>query len=225
VPLAAQVLRGTARVQESGRPIEGARVVAMLTDGKSIGSATTDDKGRFFLRVESKGAPFVVSVTRIGMEPTTSDPIVLAARDTLDADFSVTEVGIRSDTMKITAAPSLNDIRLAEAKRRGWRLFSPAEVAQHRERANSFNDLLRSLGYPGIVIPNRPDECIRTTRYNRCLTIVVDGVPLSGGNPLVNPRDVYFMAVLGASDAVVQFGDRAGFGALVVYTRMKGDKP
>ncbi len=221
---AAQVLRGTARVQGSARPIEGARIVAREASGREIGSTVTDDNGRFLLKVDAKGAPFVIAVSRIGMQPTTSDPITMPARDTLDADFEIDEVGIRTDTVRVSAAPSLNELRLKEAQRRGWRLFLPAEVAQVRERANSFNDLIRSLGYPGIIVPQREAECLRSTRYQRCLTIVLDGVPLSPGYSGINPRDVYFMAVLGASDAAVQFGDRAAYGALVVYTRMRGDK-
>ena len=220
----AQILRGTARTQGSDRPIENARITALLTDGRGVGATTTDDRGRFHLRVSSSGAPFVVTVTRLGMRPTTSNSIMAGERDTLDVDFNVHEEGIVTDTMKVVAAPRLNEIRLQEAKRRGWKVFSPIEIAETRERVNSFEDLLRSTGYPGLIISPRRDDCIRSTRLNRCITVVVDGVPLSGTNPLINPRDVYFMAVLSPSQAQLQFGERAFYGALVVYTRAYGDK-
>ncbi len=93
-----------------------------------------------------------------------------------------------------------------------------------RERSNSFEDLLRSSGYPGFVIPSRCDDCIRSTRYNRCLTIVIDGVPLSGSYPNINPRDIYFFALLGKTEAAVPFGGRAPWGAIAIYTRAKGDR-
>jgi hypothetical protein len=97
---------------------------------------------------------------------------------------------------------------------------------QHRDRrrSNSFENLLRFSGYPGFVIPSRRDDCICSTRYNRCLTIVIDGVPLSGSSPNINPRDIYSFALLGKTEATVQFGDRAPWGAIVIYTRAKGDR-
>ena len=103
-------------------------------------------------------------------------------------------------------------------------MFPPVEVEKLRERSNSFEDLLRSTGYPGFVVPSRRDDCIRSTRYNRCLTIVLDGIPLSGSYPNINPRDVYFFALLGKTESAVHFGDRTPWGAIVIYTRSKGDK-
>lgn len=224
-PCSAQVLRGIARAHDGGRPIESAQVMALNSNGKNVGSTVTDLEGRFYLKVQSKGAPFAVSVRRIGVQPTTSELMTLSSRDTLDVEFLVMEMGIRTDTVRVTAQPQLNEIRLSEAKRRGWRIFPPAQIEERRERVNSFGDLIRTLGYPGLIVPNRPQECIRSTRYNRCLAIAIDGVVISDGNPLINPRDVYFLAVLSASEAAMQFGDRAPYGAIAVYTRMRGDKP
>lgn len=224
VGASAQVLRGTARIVGDDRPLNQARVMALLRDGRAVGSTVTDDIGRFQFRVNAGGQPFAISITRIGMEPTLSDEITLGAADTLEVDFSVIETGIRTDTVRVKATPSLNEVRLAEARRRGWRVFPPADVEQLRERANSFEDLLRSSGYPGFVVPGRRDDCIRSTRYNRCLTIVLDGTPLGGSYPNINPRDVHFFALLGKTEAAVQFGDRAPWGALVIYTRAQGDR-
>lgn len=224
-PCDAQVLRGIAKTHDGGRPIEAAQVMALNTNGKNVGSTVTDPDGRFFLKVQSKGAPFAVSVRRIGVQPTTSELMTLSSRDTLDVEFLVMEMGIRTDTVRVTATPQLNEIRLMEAKRRGWRIFPPAQIEERRERVNSFGDLIRTLGYPGLIVPNRPQDCIRSTRYNRCMAIVIDGVVISEGNPLINPRDVYFLAVLSASEASMQFGDRTPYGAIAVYTRMRGDKP
>jgi hypothetical protein len=222
--LPAQVLRGTARLVGDDRPLAQARVMALLRDGRSVGSTVTDDRGRFQLRISADGRPFTISITRIGMEPTLSEALTLEGTDTLDVNFGVVETGIRTDTVRVTSSPSVNDLRLTEARRRGWRVFLPADVEKLRERSNSFEDLLRSTGYPGFVIPSRRDDCIRSTRYNRCLTIVIDGVPLSGSYPNINPRDIYFFALLGKTEAAVQFGDRTPWGAIVIYTRAKGDR-
>jgi hypothetical protein len=220
----AQVLRGTATVVSDDRPLNGARIMALLRDGRSVGSTVTDERGRFQLRVTAGSNPFAISITRIGMAPTLSDEITLSASDTIEVNFSVEETGIRTDTVRVQSAASLNEVRLAEAKRRGWRVFPPAEMEKLRERSNSFEDLLRSTGFPGFIIPSRRDDCIRSTRYNRCLTIVLDGVPLNGSYPNINPRDVYFIALLSKTEASVQFGDRAPWGALVIVTRSKGDR-
>ena len=158
------------------------------------------------------------------MQPTLSEELTIGTADTLDVNFSVVETGIRTDTVRVTSSPSINDLRLTEARRRGWRVFPPADVEKLRERSNSFEDLLRSSGYPGFVVPSRRDDCIRSTRYNRCLTIVIDGVPLTGSYPNINPRDIYFFALLGKTEAAVQFGDRTPWGAIVIYTRAKGDR-
>ncbi|MBU6365735.1 MAG: carboxypeptidase regulatory-like domain-containing protein [Gemmatimonadetes bacterium] len=223
-PLEAQLLRGTAVAAQGGRPISGARLVATLADGTEVGRATTDEAGRFQLAVTARHAPFTIAVTRVGLRPTRSNVLLLAPTDTLVADFEVEEVRVALDTLRVRGAPTLNEVRLREAERRGWRVFPPAEIAQHRERANSFEELLRSTGYPGFVISSRRNDCIRASRTNRCLLIVVDGVPLSGMDaPLINPRDVHFMALLSPNQAALQYGDRAPNGALAVWTRTPGN--
>jgi hypothetical protein len=40
--------------------------------------------------------------------------------------------------------------------------------------------------------------------------------------PLINPRDVHFMALLSPNQAMLQYGDQAPNGALAVWTRAPG---
>jgi hypothetical protein len=224
-PLVAQVIRGTARsAGDTESPLPRARIMALSLDGRSIGETYSDDEGRFLLKVNARREPFAISVMRIGMKPTLSGMLDLGPRDTLDVDFSVAEEAVRTDTVRVRGAPGLNEIRLKEAERRGWKVFHPKDVAAIRERVMSFEDLLRSTGYTGLVISPRREDCIRSTRTNRCLLIVVDGVPLAGSYPNINPRDVYFMALLTPNQAMLQFGDRGPNGALMVHTRAYGDK-
>ncbi len=222
--LSAQVIRGTARNAATDEPLPKVRIMALSLDGVSLGETYSDDAGRFLLRVRSRRQPFAISVTRIGMKPTLSNTLDLAARDTLDVDFSVAEEAVRTDTVRVRAAPGLNEIRLREAERRGWKVFHPREVAAIRDRVLNFEDLLRSTGYTGFILSQRRDECVRSTRTNRCLLIVLDGVPLAGSYPNINPRDVYFLALLSPNQSMVQFGDRGPNGAIVIYTRAYGDK-
>jgi len=222
-PAGAQLLRGTAVSAQTGRPIDGARLVASLADGSEVGRAVTGADGRFQLEVVARNAPFTIAITRLGLRPTRSNVLHLAPTDTLVADFEVEEARVALDTQRVRGAPTLTEVRLREAERRGWRVFPPVELAQHRERANSFEELLRSTGYPGFVISSRRNDCIRSSRTNRCLLIVLDGVPLSGMDaPLINPRDVHFMALLSPNQAMLQYGDQAPNGALAVWTRAPG---
>ena len=129
-----------------------------------------------------------------------------------------------------TGQASFNESKYQEAVRRGWKVFSPAEVARHRENVNNVYDLLRWSGASSLVIPTRHTDCVRSARYiagdrrnDRCMVWVVDGQVL-GPYPVLNPRDTYFMAILSASEAAVHFGDKAPWGAIVIYTRMNGDQ-
>ncbi len=222
--LDAQVLRGVVRVREGERPIDRARIVAEDRAGKRIGEAVSGADGRYLLNVLGAiGAPFRVTVSRIGMRPSMSDEITLAAEDTVNADFWVRDLPAEVEEVRTTARPSLNASRYADARRRGWRIVEPELIAARRETAAGFNELLSTLGIPGIIIPNAPGACIRSVRNNQCLSVILDGV-LIGPNVHLNPRDIYFMALVSASDSRAEWGDRAPYGALALYTRMNGDK-
>jgi len=223
-PLEAQLLRGKALSRVRERPIDGARIVAQSLNGVIVGEAVTNEMGAFRLAITANGAPFVITITRIGLKPLRSGTLELTPRDTIDVDFDIDEESIVIDTVQVRAAQSLNEVRLREAERRGWKLFTPKEVEQIRNRVQSFEDLLRSTGFPGFIVSPRRDECIRSTRNYKCLAIAVDGIILSGSYPLINPRDVYFLALLSPNQAMLQFGDRAPNGALVVTTRGRGDR-
>ncbi len=223
-PVDAQVLRGVVRVRESDRTVERARVVAENRAGKRIGEAVSGVDGQYRLLVDGKeGEPFRITVTRIGMRPSMSDEIVLSAEDTVNADFWVRDLPAEVEAVRTVATASLNASRYADAKRRGWRIIEPSVIAERRESALGFNQLISSLGQPGLIVPNRQGECIRSTRNNQCLAIILDGV-LIGNSVHLNPRDIYFMAVMSASDSRIEYGDRAPYGAIALYTRMHGDQ-
>lgn len=195
-----------------------------------VGEALTDELGVFLLRVDAKGQPFVVTVRRIGLEPSTTAEFMLAPSDTVDYELAIPERAVVGDTVRITGMASTNESRYQEALRRGWKVFSPEEVAKHRDQAPSVYDLLRWAGASSLVIPNRTSECVRSMRYvgtdrraDRCMVWVVDGQVL-GPTPILNPADTYFMAVLTASESALQFGEKAPWGAILIYTRMHGDR-
>lgn len=233
VSVRAQVIHGVVRSQETTRVVERARVTATDLRGRTLGEATSDDQGKFTLRIDAKGAPFSLTVRRIGITPSSTEALRVAPTDTLAYEFLVPEESVVGDTVRVTGRkmPSVNESRYDEAIRRGWLVFSPVEVAKHRDHATSVYDLLRWAGAGSLIIPGRPTDCVRSSRYistgrriDTCMVWVVDG-QVMGPIPVLNPSDTYFLAVLSASQSTMQFGDRAPWGAIVLYTRMNGDQP
>ena len=226
----AQFVRGVVRSQTTGRVIDRARVTAQDRSGRLLGEETSDEAGKFRMRLETKGEPFFMTVRRIGIAPSNTAELRLAPEDTVEYDFMITETPVLGDTVRVTGMKSLNEQRYDEAIRRGWKVFSPLEVARHRDQVSNVYDLLRWSGAASLVIPGRPTECVRSARYmagdrrnDRCMVWVVDGQVL-GPTPVLNPSDTYFMAILNASESAIQFGEKAPWGAIVLYTRMNGDR-
>lgn len=229
VPAHGQVIRGALRSQTTALPVERARVTAVDRTGRMVGETIADDSGNFTLRVDARSVPFSLTVRRIGIEPSTTPEFELTPADTVDFELNLPETPVLGDTVRVTGMASYNEAKYQEAVRRGWKVLSPAEVAKHRNRVNNVYDLLRWAD-ASLMIPSRRNECVRSARYlagdrrtDRCMVWIVDGQVL-GSLPVLNPADTYFLAVLTASQSAVQFGDRAPWGAIVLYTRMQGDK-
>lgn len=220
----AQVMRGTVRLRGDSVAVDGARIVAQNRRGRTLADVTTDADGRYRLVFSgADGSPFRLTITRIGLQPTMSDEFSLLVTDTIEADLWVRPVATILEEVETEAAPSLNEQRFRYATRRGWKVFGPELIEARRESALGLNELIRSLGAPGLLVSNRNGECIKSTRTGQCLAVIIDNVLVSGGVHL-NPRDIYFLAVVGSSEARIEWGDRAAYGALAIYTRMNGDR-
>lgn len=222
-PASAQVVRGVVRSGTSLLPIDLATVTATDSLGTVFGSAITSSLGEFQMDLRQADVRFELHVRRLGFAETTASVQPLARTDTVDFELLMNEVAALSDAVVVSAEPSLNERRLNEANRRGWTVYEPELVARHRDRASDFFQLLRSLGTPSLILPRRLNDCIRATRNNRCLTIVIDN-QVMGPSATILPSDIYFLAVLGASEARIQFGDRAPYGAIAIYTRSQLDR-
>ena len=220
----AQVVRGVVKAKEGGRVLDRSQIIAQNDEGRSIGIATTDESGRFYLALKALGKPFSITIKRLGIIPTTSSRITLAPVDTADMEFLVDEAMIAMDTQRTTARIGANERKLLDAERRGWKIFMPIEVERHRDHAQSLNQLLRSWGNTGIILPSRDGDCVRSSRNNRCMTLVIDDHPV-GLQFFMDPREIYFLAVVQASESRILWGEAAApNGAISIYTRMRGDK-
>lgn len=219
----AQVIRGLVRSQDSAGPIFGATVTVRDTAGTVLAMTTSDSLGAWALKVRQRRGPIELRVRRLGFEMSSVTIAPEVAGDTLEYEFLLTEVAAAQSAVEVRASESLNERRLNEAYRRGWRVYDPEIVAQHRDRASDLGQLMRSLGTVSMYIPRGPNDCFRATRNNQCLALVVDGVVM-GPTGFVLPSDIYFLAVVGASEARVQFGDKAPWGAIAIYTRSRYDR-
>jgi hypothetical protein len=223
-PCPAQVLRGTVRVSGSDRAVADARIAAVDSAGTLLHEVVSDSNGRFTLRL-STSLPFRIEARKIGVEPSFSAYMRAKPADTLDL-----EIGIPTDVADLpkvevagTPTRSSNEIAYEDALRHGWKVYAPDRVARLRERYRDFTDMLRALQVEGIRI-NRSGDCVQNTHFNnRCLVYVIDGVP-AGPYLMVQPSDIYFFAVVSATESAVRWGNRAPWGAIVIYTRMNGDR-
>lgn len=217
-----QLIRGTLKTQQGSEAalLAGAKVTVTDSLGKELFDLVSDAQGRFRFRMPEV-KPFKVNVMKIGWQPSSTDWIRAVSSDTLDVELLVASEAVTLATVEVTGRKSVNTLNLEEARRSGWKVYEPELVERHRGNARDFNDLLREVAASSVRV-GRPSECVRSVRFGRCLVYVLDGVP-SGPSIFVNPSDVYFFAVLGASESAVRWGDRAPWGAIVVYTRMHGD--
>ena len=222
-PLAAQFIRGTIRAQGSEGVIQGALITVLDSVDKQVVTALSDERGHFTLPLSS-GLAFKVTVRKIGWQPSSTDLIHATATDTLDMDLMVPMEGVSLPGVEINGKKNVtfNQRSYDEAKRNGWKIYEPSEIEAHRNEFSNFENMMRALQVRGVKMPAGPNDCYINLRNNRCLTFVVDGQPV-GTMWVVNPIDVYFLAILQASESSVQFGDKAPWGAILIVTRMKGD--
>ena len=222
-PMQAQVIRGTIKAQESEVPVPGARVTVTDTTNAVLAEVVSGPDGKFFLSFKAPSR-FVVGVRKVGWRPSFTDPMAATVADTMLVDFMVpadpTELSAAEITERVEPN-SFNGRAIAEATRKGWTIYSPQSVERFRNTAGTFIDMMREVGATGLNLGK--GDCVRSLRYNRCLAWIVDGQP-AGTNVFIHPADVYFFAVLSASQSASQWGDKAPWGAIVVYTRMNGDK-
>lgn len=220
----AQVIIGTIRSQDTERSVAGAKVTATDSLGKLLSEVTTDQAGRFRMRLPGN-TPFQVVVKKVGWRPSSTELIRGAPADTMEIDLMVPAEPTEVEAVNVTAKgeANANAKSLDEARRRGWKTVMPQEIEAHREQATNFLDLMRSTGAQGVLLPAQPNDCVKSNRTRRCMTFIVDGVP-AGNSIYLNPRDVYFYSILSATESAVIWGDRAPWGAIVVATRQYGDK-
>lgn len=223
-PATAQYIRGTIRAQGSDATVQGASITVVDSLDKQLLAVQSDNSGHFVLPLSSQ-VPFKVTVRKIGWQPSSTDLIHASPTDTLDMDLEVPVEGVALAGVEINATKtkSFNQTSFDNAKKLGWKVYGPAEIESHRQEFSNFENMMRSLQVTGVKMPARASDCYINLRNGRCFAFVVDGEAV-GTSWVVNPVDVYFLAILQSTESSVQFGDKAPWGAILIVTRMNGDK-
>jgi len=218
----AAAVEGIVRTAAQGTAVADALVRMQLASGDAlVASVRTDSLGRFSLTVHAAIAsvPLLVITQRIGFLP---DTLQVAGSNRRAIDIYLREVPLALDSLRISAQPTANHAALAEATRRGWRVYGPERVSEYRDRAGSMSMLMRLTGVTGVVPARYPNDCIRSIRNQHCLVFVVDGVVI-GTTAYINPVDVEFFSLVNQAESRLYFGERAPYGAIVIRTRSAAD--
>lgn len=222
--LDAQVLRGSVRTLDGTLPIPSVQLTLRDTTGTVVGAARTDDAGLFSIALKGPARPFVVQARRLGFQLADTEVLRLTSADTVNLEFRLAEVVLEQASVEVTAMMQLNERRLEEAYRRGWRVYEPELVSLHSTRVRDLEGLLRAISTQSLSFPRSSRDCVRSSRTNQCVTYVVDGQVLGEDNLLLSPSEIYFLAVLSPAESRAQYGSRAMNGAIAIYTRARGDR-
>lgn len=220
----AQVVRGRIISNQSRAPMADATVEALDTLRQVVAAARSDSVGRFMLAVSTFGE-FRIRIRRIGIEPTLTDALRFADRDTVDVDLLVEESAAVLEESRTTATMNATtEARLKNAQMRGWRVYTPERVRPVRERAMNLDAMLKALGLSSVMIS---PQCIRSLVTNGCMTVFIDDTYFGQvGFNNINVRDIEFVAVIGPTEALITYGNRAQHGVVMLYTaRMEDRRP
>ncbi len=218
----AQVIVGTVVNAVSREAVAGVRLTLSDSSGAEVDGMHSRSNGVFLL--DGKRLPGLQFRVHAGNVPS-SVPLALPRyADTVYVELAVSPADAHAPTLRITgtSAPSFNERQLAMARRNGWQIIEPHQVAAERGAVRTLGDLLRRHPLLGVRPAEGSTGCYRYARNNRCLVLVVDG-HVVGADMYVAPEDVYFVALLNAPQATVQYGPRARNGALFVATRRDGE--
>jgi len=196
-------------------------VVISDTAGNELARVLSGNAGKFELNFSGDGI-FTISVLRIGLQPAYSERMRAGRNERLQIDLLIPADPIALAPVNVIARKTMkstNEIRYDNARLRGWQVVSPQRVAAVRERTNTLDQLIRTLG---ITTVTPTPTCIRHNRTMRCLDYVLDG-QFVGRFHGINPRDIDFFAILSPVEALLEFGDRARNGALLIYTRVSSE--
>ena len=219
----------TGRVQsEQGQPLEGVNV--QITElGISVG---TNSAGAYSITVPQarvRTAPVVLRVRAIGYQPQTRQVSLTAGNQTLNFDLrrdvtqlsEVVVTGVTAATESIKLPFTVNKIDESQMPVAG---SNP--VAQLQGKIPGAM-IVSASGRPGTApeIVLRGPVSLNATGRSQQPLYLLDGVPLQGALPDINPGDIENVEVVKGAAAASLYGARAGAGVINITTKSGRNAP
>jgi hypothetical protein len=229
-PLAAQTVRGRVVDARTGEGVPQAVVTALAASGnRRTGEARTDSTGGFSLAMRAPGE-VRLRVERTGYRETLTDPMPVAARETLEVELSVSAAPLTIAPLRVTARvepPHRRSLELNgfyDRERKGIGRFVRREEI---ERHGDFT-LAQSLArMPGTIVQYvRVHQYIYFPRSNCRPWVYLDGARMivdasSDINSIVSPNQVEAMEVyIGPSEVPAEYAaGRGACGVVLIWTK------
>jgi hypothetical protein len=133
--------------------------------------------------------------------------------------------------VKVEAKRAPLDRRMEQARSLGGVLISEDKIRKAAPTSRNLGDLMRRTAGARVTVVSGYGGAtclliLRTANLQQqqtCAMLVVDEV-MSGGDAFIAPTDVELVVIVPPSAATVRYGERARYGAVVVYTRAgRGD--
>ena len=215
-------------ITDQGQPLVGANV---FVSELNI-SVATNQSGAFIITVPAgrvRGQPVVLRARAIGYQPG-SNPIALAV-GAQSVDFN-----LKKDLTELSAVVVTGVTRATEAIKLP---FTVTRVDTSQMPVSGSNPLTQLQGkIPGALIVNasgRPGSApsivlrgpvsLNATGRTQQPLYLLDGVPLQGGLPDINPSDIENVEVVKGAAAASLYGARAGAGVINITTKSGRNAP
>ncbi|HSJ32434.1 MAG TPA: carboxypeptidase regulatory-like domain-containing protein [Longimicrobiales bacterium] len=230
-------IHGTVVEEDTGEPIVDAWVRVLDDKRRTLGSARTDDDGRFTFTRLNPG-PIAFRVARIGYREITTPYWRVQSGEALDVTIRLDATAVLLAPLEITAltrsrSPMLAAFYQRLDRRLGGTFFSRADI--ERRAPAQITDLL--VDVPGIRLEGGSTVGARIVTFDRTLfatgggmcpvQVYVDGMPARGEvslNDLASPAALEGMEVYkGLATAPPEFHTpEARCGVIALWTRRGG---
>jgi TonB-linked SusC/RagA family outer membrane protein len=208
-----KIVTGTV-TDEAGQPMPGA-TITLKGDAKNV--RTSDENGKFLIKVPSKGAVLLISaigsVTREIVVPLTNSILTVALKSSIESLNDVVIIGYGNTNRKdlTTAVSSLNmsDFNKAPVKSfddaLGGRIAGVQVVSPDGQPGASSNIVFRG---PGSITQDVSP------------LYIIDGFPLEDSdNNAINPADIESIDFLKDASATAIYGSRGANGVIIITTK------
>jgi len=215
-------------ISDQGQPLAGANV--FITDLNI--SVATNQSGVFTINIPAarvRGQPVVLRARAIGYQPA-ANPIALNA-GSQSVDFN-----LKKDLTELSAVVVTGVTKATEAIKLP---FTVTRVDSSQMPVTGSNPITQLQGkIPGALIVNasgRPGSApsivlrgpvsLNATGRTQQPLYLLDGVPLNGGLPDINPEDIEDVEVVKGAAAASLYGARAGAGVINITTKSGRNSP